>query len=137
MKHVNVDSKADFDIESLVRRGVDARFTREYNCDLRRLFPWKGTVQTKRPITEFGTIWVRVRAGEAVDRHDHDEEEAFIVLSGEAELQLEAQTTLLTKGDVAYVPRFWTHQITNKSNEAFEFLDVYWDFGIGDVGEQP
>ena len=132
MKHVNIDPKSDFDIETMLRRGCDAQFTREYNCDLRRLFPWPDKVNTKRDMTEYGAIWVRVRAGEAVDEHSHDEEEAFVVLSGQADLHLEGKSTALRKGDVAYIPRFWTHQLINTSDEPFEFLDIYWDFGGGE-----
>ena len=117
----------EFGIGSLIRRGTDVTTTWEYNCDLRRLLPWPGFADTKRPITQFGTIWVTVRAGQDVDEHRHDEEECFIVLSGKADLKLEGHVTTLGAGDVVYIPRFWMHQIRNPYGESFQFIDLYWD----------
>jgi quercetin dioxygenase-like cupin family protein len=117
-----------FDVEELVRRGATANFTHEYNCQLRRLFPWPGKVQTKRPVTELGCIWVVVDPACAVDPHEHDEEEAFIVVSGRARVTISGQATEIGAGDVAYIPRFARHEIVNVSKEApFVMIDLYWD----------
>lgn len=117
-------------LQSLVRRGVDARFCDEYNCKLRRLLPWRGQVETHRPVTEFGVIWVRLDPGVCVDEHEHDEEETFIAVSGSAELSLEGETATLTAGDVVYIPRCARHALRNLSAATpFEMLDVYWDKG--------
>jgi quercetin dioxygenase-like cupin family protein len=116
------------DLEMLVRRSSAAKFTAEYNCDLRRLLPWPGQVETHRPISEFGMIWVVLKPGIAVDTHAHDEEEIFVVVSGEAELTLEGAVTTLRHGDVAYIPRFARHSIRNlAASEIFAMIDVYWD----------
>lgn len=116
-------------LANLVRRGTDATFTDEYNCKLRRLFPWPNQVDTKRQITEFGVIWVVVEPGKAVDMHDHDEEETFIVVEGSAELTLGEEKTVLKRGDVAYIPRFARHSLRNLSDtEPFAMIDVYWDW---------
>ncbi|MBS0444644.1 MAG: cupin domain-containing protein [Proteobacteria bacterium] len=132
------DSLADrLQLASLIRRGEHAAFSDEYNCKLRRLFPWPGRVETHRPVTEFGVIWVRLDPGVDVDEHEHDEEETFIVVSGSAVLTLEGETANLRKGDVAYIPRFARHSIRNLSSlEAFEMIDVYWDKG-GRNGSKP
>ncbi|MBP2314297.1 cupin domain-containing protein [Azospirillum soli] len=115
-------------LAELVRRGADARFTNEYNCKLRRLFPWPDNVNTKRPVSEFGVIWVVLDPGTVVDAHAHDEEETFIVVDGCAELTLNGETTVIGKGDVAYIPRFLTHQLRNPSADTpFVMIDVYWD----------
>ncbi|CRL98427.1 MULTISPECIES: cupin domain-containing protein [Pseudomonas] len=116
-------------IESYIRRYKDMTFTHEYNCNLRRLFPWPGNVNTKRPMTEFGCIWVQVEPGTEVDRHAHDEEESFIVIAGQAELSIESDSTTITFGDVIYLPRHSQHQLRNHSKEAFVMLDIYWDWG--------
>ncbi len=121
-----------FHIEDLIRRGANATFKREYNCNLRRLYPWPGQIDTKRQMTEMGVIWVVVDPGSAVDRHDHDEEESFVVISGRGDFELEGQRTCLYPGDVAYVPRSWRHQVANPYDENFIFLDIYWDLnGVG------
>lgn len=118
----------DFEIEDLVRRATAAEFTFEYNCDMRRIYPWDEVANTKRPVTEFGLVWVQVRPHTNVDRHEHDEEETFLVLAGRAELELEGQTTELGAGDVVYIPRFWAHQMRNPFDELLVFADIYWDF---------
>lgn len=116
-----------FDIEKLMRRGINSTLTREYNADLRRLLPWPDVVNTKRTLTEFGAIIVTIRPQEEVDAHRHDEEECFIVISGQADLEIEGQRTKLCAGDVAYIPRFWMHQLINLNDEPFTFVDLYWD----------
>ncbi|WP_445495944.1 cupin domain-containing protein [Photorhabdus sp. SF281] len=115
-------------IETLIRRKADIQYTDEYNCKLRRLFPWKGKVNTQRPLTEFGCIWVMIEPGKDVDRHSHDEEETFIVISGEAELFIDGETAIISYGDVVYLPRFSEHQLRNRSEKIpFVMLDIYWD----------
>jgi mannose-6-phosphate isomerase-like protein (cupin superfamily) len=121
-------SSEHFDIEKLIRRGSNAIFSAEYSCKLRRLFPWPGVVETKRPVTEFGCIWVVVDPSCTVDTHEHDEEEAFIVVSGRARMTVSGQQTELGAGDVAYIPRLARHQIANPSEvEPFVMIDLYWD----------
>jgi len=119
---------SEFDIESLVQRQANSDFTFEYNCDMRRIYPWSSVADTKRPITEFGLVWVEVKPRTDVDAHEHDEEETFLVLSGQAELEVEGKTTVLKPGDVAYVPRFWRHQMRNPFDAKLVFADIYWDF---------
>ncbi|MEQ8966363.1 MAG: cupin domain-containing protein [Azospirillaceae bacterium] len=115
-------------LESLVRRGASAAFTDEYGVALRRLFPWPDHVETHRPISEFGVIWVVIEGGKTVDAHAHDEEETFIVVSGAIELSMNGETTVLEAGDVAYIPRFWKHGLSNPSPDVpFVMIDIYWD----------
>jgi mannose-6-phosphate isomerase-like protein (cupin superfamily) len=117
-----------FEIETLIRRGTNVTYSREYNCNLRRLFPWPGMVETKRPVSEFGCIWVVVDPGCVVDPHEHDEEEAFIAVSGRARITVHGQRTEIRAGDVAYIPRFAHHEISNPSDtEQFVMIDLYWD----------
>lgn len=122
-----LQGRKTFQIEDLVRRKSAAQTTREYNADLRRLLPWPGHADSKRSLTEFGAILVTVRAHEDVDAHRHDEEECFIVVSGKGDLIVEGQTTTIEEGDVVYMPRFWTHQLRNPYDAAFQFVDLYWD----------
>lgn len=115
-------------IENLIRRGSTAEFTNEYGVQTRRLFPWKGVANTKRPLTETGCMYVSIPAMGFVEAHNHDEEETFIVLEGEAVLNIDGAETSITEGDVVYVPRYCEHSLTNNSKtKAFLMLDVYWD----------
>lgn len=116
-----------FDIETFVQRRDDATTNIEYNCNLRRLYPWAGVVNTKRSISEFGVVWVTIDPMTDADDHDHDEEETFIVISGTARFELEDRSTVLKPGDVAYVPRFWHHRMANPGTEPLVFIDIYWD----------
>jgi quercetin dioxygenase-like cupin family protein len=121
-------------LEALIRRGSAARFSEEYNCKVRRLFPWPNRVNTKRPLTEYGCMLVTLEAGKQVDRHNHDEEETFIVISGSASLDVEGATTTLNSNDVAYIPRNANHSLRNDGPAEFVMLDIYWDLG-GRTGE--
>lgn len=118
-------------LENLVRRGSSARFSDEYNCRIRRLFPWPNRVNTKRPLTEYGCMLVTLESGKHVDRHSHDEEEAFVVISGIARLSVDEEETILHATDVAYIPRNTSHALYNKGPEDFVMLDIYWDLGGG------
>lgn len=118
----------NFDVNELVQRHSEAEFTFEYNCDMRRIYPWNDKADTKRTITEFGLIWVEVKPGTEVVAHEHDEEESFLIISGKAELEVEGQTTVLERGDVVYIPRFWNHQMKNPFEETLIFADIYWDW---------
>ena len=111
-----------------LRRGADAAYTDEYDVKLRRLFPWPGAVETNRPITGFGAIWVVIEPGKVVQTHHHDEEECFIVVDGQAELVLNDEPMTLAKGDVVYIPRFAPHALRNLSDrDDFVMVDIYWD----------
>ena len=118
----------NFKIDELVQRHKDSDFTFEYNCDMRRIYPWGDKADTKRPITEFGMIWVEVKPKTEVVAHEHDEEESFLIISGKADLEVEGQSTVLERGDVVYIPRFWTHQMKNPFEETLVFADIYWDW---------
>ena len=125
-------------LPDLVRRGASASFTDEYGCKLRRLLPWPGQAETKRAVTEFGVIWVVIEPGTAVDAHRHDEEETFVVVSGEAELTLGQDRTTLAAGDTAYIPRFAEHSLRNVSaTTPFAMIDISWDWQGRDVPPSP
>lgn len=121
-------------IEKLIRRGANAQYAHEYGVKTRRLFPWKGVVETKRPLTEAGCMYVLLEPGEAVDAHRHDEEEVFIVLSGRVRLTVGGESCEIGPDDVAYIPRDVEHAIANLSDtERFQMLDMYWDEGGSSV----
>lgn len=117
---------ADFVIEDLIKRRATATWTFEYNCHLHRLFPWAGVAETKKPTTELGMIWVKVDPQTSIDGHAHNEEEAFVIVSGSAELVLEGQHTVLSLGDTAYIPRNWHHEMRNNATEDLVYLDLFW-----------
>lgn len=126
--NINKELSNNIKIDQLIRRGASAIYANEYGVKTRRLFPWIGKVNTKRQLTEAGCMFVLLAPGEFVDPHKHNEEETFIVLSGQAILAINEEQTVIGKGDVAYIPRHSIHEIRNASdNENFEMLDIYWD----------
>lgn len=116
-----------FDIEAFIQRHDRAVTSLEYNCHLRRLYPWAGIANTKRPVSEFGAVWVTIDPQTHADEHEHDEEETFLMITGKAHFYLEGQSTELRPGDVAYVPRYWRHQMCNTGEDPVVFIDIYWD----------
>jgi len=59
--------------------------------------------------------------------HSHDEEETFIILSGEGIISVDGETQDVKRGDVIYLPRKARHSITNASqNERLDFLTIFW-----------
>ncbi len=120
-----INSK-NFKLEDLIKRNSSAYWTFEYNCHLHRLFPWDGVADTKKPTTELGLIWVKVDPKTSIEGHSHDEEEAFVIVSGVADLILEGQRTKLKQGDTAYIPRNWHHTMKNNSTEDLVYLDMFW-----------
>jgi mannose-6-phosphate isomerase-like protein (cupin superfamily) len=94
----------------------------EYNCDLRRLFPWTGVTD---PL--WGSAIASVRPHEATTPHSHDEEETFIILSGFGDILIDGQTASVERGDVIYLPRNSHHTIRNTSGtERLEFMAIWW-----------
>lgn len=73
---------------------------------------------------------VVIAAGCCNEKHRHAHESIFVVLSGEAEIQIGNQTTVLAPGAVAYVPRWVVHQSRNRSATEPLTLLAITDFGL-------
>jgi len=73
---------------------------------------------------------VVIAAGCCNEKHRHAHESIFVVLSGEAEIQIGNQTTVLAPGAVAYVPRWVVHQSRNRSGTDPLTLLAITDFGL-------
>jgi hypothetical protein len=105
-----------------IARSREAATRYEYGCDLRRLFPWPGVVD---PL--WGSAIASVRPNEQTSPHSHDEEEAFIILSGSGDISIDGDTTSVSQGDVIYLPRNSHHTIRNTSDvKPLEFLTIFW-----------
>jgi quercetin dioxygenase-like cupin family protein len=74
-------------------------------------------------------MMVTLEPGKQVDLHDHDEEETFIAVSGNAILEIDGQATELRASDVAYIPRMSKHSLRNLGTDPFVMIDIYWDLG--------
>jgi quercetin dioxygenase-like cupin family protein/pyrroloquinoline quinone (PQQ) biosynthesis protein C len=73
---------------------------------------------------------VRIAPGAHNERQRHAHELIFVVLAGEGELRIGAETVPLKAGDVACVPRWLVHQSRNSSaSEELQLLAIS-DFGL-------
>lgn len=107
----------------LIQRLDGAVVNREYGCDFRRLYPWKGVVRT----SSWGCAVGVLRPGESTTPHSHDEEETALILSGTGEIDLEGRTARLSGGDVVFHPPDATHTIRNISEtDDLQVLFIWW-----------
>jgi mannose-6-phosphate isomerase-like protein (cupin superfamily) len=105
-----------------IARAAEATTSYEFNCDLRRLFPWAGVAD---PL--WGSAIASVRPNEATSPHSHDEEETFIILGGTGVISIDERTESIQRGDVIYLPRHSRHTIRNTSGkQPLEFLTIWW-----------
>jgi mannose-6-phosphate isomerase-like protein (cupin superfamily) len=106
----------------LIRRR-EAVTAYEYGCDLQRLYPWEGVVDTF-----WGAAIAHVQPGECTTPHAHDESETFVILSGSGTLCIDDESERLEAGDVAYIPKNASHCFKNESADTeLSFLTIFWD----------
>ncbi|WP_051376671.1 cupin domain-containing protein [Burkholderia sp. WSM2232] len=100
----------------------------EYGGDFRRLYPWEGVANPP-----WGGAWMTIAPGQTSTPHNHDEEETFLILSGNGEMEVDGERRVIEKGDVIYLPRFSTHKLRNISSAMpLELLCIWWGAPIVD-----
>lgn len=72
---------------------------------------------------------VRIAPGACNERHRHAHESLFLVLEGEGELVLGARSLALSRGALAFVPRWLMHQTRNVGASPLVVLALT-DFGF-------
>lgn len=106
----------------VLSKARDAKSQYEYGCDLRRLYPWAGV---SNPL--WGSAIATVRPSESTTLHAHDEDETFIIFSGNGTMTVDADTADVGPGDVIFLPRNCHHMIKNNSDsEPLQFLSIFW-----------
>jgi len=95
--------------------------THEYQLDGKRLLPWDGWDMP------FGGAWCVVRAHSDSLLHGHDEQEMFIVASGEAIIHIGEREIHAKKGDFVAIPPGNNHYVENSSEIDFHFFTIWWD----------
>lgn len=104
---------------------IDESFKFEYNCNLRRLYP------SNMIKTPFGTAIAVLEPGQATTPHNHDEHEAFIIISGEGRMMIDDTEFSVKDGDVVYFEPFTVHSLRNSGDSHLRFLTIYWGgFGL-------
>jgi|SRR5690554_712604 len=93
----------------------------EYKLDGKRLLPWEDWHMP------FGGAWCVVRAHSSSLEHNHDEQEMFVVVSGEAVIHIGNEKRRVKKGDFIAIPPGKEHFVENTAETDFHFLTIWWD----------
>ena len=70
------------------------------------------------------TSFVRYEPHAEAPLHAHEEEQVFIVLEGEIELELDGERRLMRPGDAALIPAFVPHAARAQDGPAYQ-IDVF------------
>src|SRR5690242_12230850 len=106
-----------------IRKFDPALLIREYGENGMRVAPPEGF-----PEPPFGAMWATVDPGDVSSPNNHHEAEAFFVLDGEAEVEVDDERHRVGTGDVVYVEPFEAHALRNtSSDEELRFLSVWWE----------
>ena len=71
-------------------------------------------------------LFVVFEPGHENPYHYHERRESlFIIISGEAVGIIEGEETYIKAGDVIYIPAGKKHQIVNRSDKEFKFLEFF------------
>ncbi|MCO5222054.1 MAG: cupin domain-containing protein [Thermomicrobiales bacterium] len=81
-----------------------------------------GIATPSRGSTEVSVIRQRQQPGGGNPPHSHDREEVMLVTSGRVEVQIESDSVMLDAGDTLVIPPGTSHQLTNASGSAAEWL---------------
>jgi quercetin dioxygenase-like cupin family protein len=81
---------------------------------------------TSRPLVGTNLLgsFVRYEANAGAPRHAHEEEQLFVVLEGELEMELGGETRRLRPGDAALIPAWVPHSVRSLGGPAYQ-LDVF------------
>ena len=115
-----------------IQAASEYKLTNEYGCHLRRLFPWKD-IPEELP---WGGAWSVLEPGNKTKAHWHDEDEIFIIVSGNAVATNDGENSVLQTGDLIYFPRFSIHSIKNTSEtKDLKFIALWWGWKGEDGAE--
>ena len=74
---------------------------------------------------EIATVFVELLPGEKLGRHIDSAEELLIVLSGEVEVTVGDETTVVSRHAIALVPKLVPHDVRNIGTEKAKILGVF------------
>jgi mannose-6-phosphate isomerase-like protein (cupin superfamily) len=94
---------------------------REYSVDTQRLMPW---AVLNAP---FELSYAVCRANTVSKLHTHHEQEIFVAVSGEVEVECGGERQTFRAGDVCYFTPGQLHRVHNHHDEDFVFTSIWWD----------
>lgn len=68
------------------------------------------------PEAGMNVSWVEVEPGSAQQDHTHDEEQAYLVVSGQGKMRAGEEEAEMAQGDLVYVPSGVSHGLSNSSD---------------------
>jgi mannose-6-phosphate isomerase-like protein (cupin superfamily) len=93
----------------------------EYSVDTQRLMPW---AVLNAP---FEVSYAICRANTVSKLHTHHEQEIFVAVSGEVEVECGGERQPFRAGDVCYFTPGQLHRVHNHHDEDFVFTSIWWD----------
>lgn len=106
----------------LIQRMDPARFQEVYNIGCHALYPVAGL----EGFVPFGSTYCQVEPGGFTARHNHHENETFLILSGRGRIQIGDEVAALSAGDVVLIPGLSQHRLDNTGAEPLRFISIYW-----------
>jgi quercetin dioxygenase-like cupin family protein len=81
---------------------------------------------SSRPLlgTNLLASFVRYEPGAGAPRHAHEEEQLFVMLEGEVEMELGGETRRLRPGDAVLIPAWVPHSVRSTGGPVYQ-LDVF------------
>ena len=68
------------------------------------------------PEVEMNVSWVEVEPGSSQEEHMHEEEQAYLVVSGSGSMRVGDEEAEVEEGDLVHVPSGISHGLTNASD---------------------
>ena len=119
LQHALKRSSGDINVHR--RLATSDSFRHEFGVAFRRLFPWEVTESGA-----FGSGWAILGPDEETTPHSHDEEECFIIVSGEGCMTIDGRELPVAKADTIYIEPFSAHSVRNVCPEPLEVLCLWW-----------
>lgn len=73
---------------------------------------------------------VTINPGGSVPIHSHEQEEVYLILSGQGDFLLDEQVVPIGSGDYVYIKPYSTHRLRNTSDFEMKMLFCYAPKGI-------
>jgi mannose-6-phosphate isomerase-like protein (cupin superfamily) len=113
----------------LVRTLGEAELGPAYGILFQQLYPAGG-----EDLADWGIGRSVVEVGGSTEAHAHDEHEIFILIAGEARVEVDGEVRPARAGEAVLVPIGAHHQLTNASAvQRLEFFNVYWPASFGPI----
>jgi quercetin dioxygenase-like cupin family protein len=92
--------------------------------DLRPLTLGPGLMSRPLVGSKLLASFVRYEPGAGAPRHAHEEEQLFVMLEGEVEMELESEIRRLHPGDAVLIPAWVPHSVRSTGGPVYQ-LDVF------------